>query len=217
MCSEKNLKDDQDELKKICQRFAGTTRPLTYLRNNLTVKEFVHVLNFFPDLRVQVDVAAVDDAALNELSGNNEVLIFFGESDLLKDRLSSSKSLWIKNVEFSPTESFSSIFDSESESLQGDKNEIDSKIASTQESFKSSTTNIFKELKNTASQCIDVNEEPSIEVFKSIPNDKTALISPENAPSKPPRMIRKSHKVIFFTMLVVSTILALKCTGFRDR
>lgn len=196
VCSEKNLRDDQDELKKICQRFAGTTRPLTFLRKNLTVKEFVHVLDFFPELRIQVDVKDFDDECSNVLSANHEVLIFFGESDNLMSRMSSSRSLWITNLDFSP-----------SESSQDDKKEIDSKIALTEEP------------QETITQSIDINEECSNEVFSKISDEKAALIplDKDSSALEPPKKFQKTHKVLFLTILVVSTVLAMKFSGFKEK
>lgn len=62
------------ELKELCRRFAGTTRPLTNLREMLSVKEFVQLLDCFPDLRKSAGENELGDKPAAE--GRN-ILIYF--------------------------------------------------------------------------------------------------------------------------------------------
>lgn len=77
-----NLSDEQDELKKICKRFSGSTTPLTQLREKLNVKNFVQLLNCFPDL--QKSVAGCDAEFSGETILNmHQILIHFDDCENL--------------------------------------------------------------------------------------------------------------------------------------
>lgn len=78
VCSSKNLENNQSNLKSICQSFAGTSQPLTFLREKLKVKDFVHLLNCFPKLKN----ACGDIADGGENSSHldyREIMIFFDD------------------------------------------------------------------------------------------------------------------------------------------
>lgn len=68
-----------DELKELCRRFAGTTRPLTNLREMLSVKEFVQLLDCFPDLRKSAGENELGDKPANE--GRNILIYFTSDVD----------------------------------------------------------------------------------------------------------------------------------------
>lgn len=58
-------------MKALCRRFAGSTRPLTELRSKLSVKEFVQLLNHFPDLQTSG----------SDGKSSSEILICFADND----------------------------------------------------------------------------------------------------------------------------------------
>lgn len=79
VCSMKNLTDEQDELKKICRRFSGSTRTLTHLREKMNVKDFVSLLNCFPGLEkssVESNLGGSDEQDFNY----RQILISFEDS-----------------------------------------------------------------------------------------------------------------------------------------
>lgn len=82
--SAKNLSDDQEELKNICQKYSGMTMPLTYMREKLRVKEFVQLLNCFPfSLKPQVSIQDIGEASAksDEFVENHKILIYFDVND----------------------------------------------------------------------------------------------------------------------------------------
>lgn len=79
--SAENLSAEEDELKKICQRFSGSTRSLTCLREKLSVKDFVKMLNSFPAFRKSQligDAVKSDKELPTELGG---IVIHFEHCD----------------------------------------------------------------------------------------------------------------------------------------
>lgn len=208
-CSVKNLRDDQDELRKISQRFAGTTRPLTFLRENLSVKEFVQILDFIPELGKQMSMLGneVGDAVFYPSTGEREILIFFGESEnVIVPHTSSSL-----NLEFSSLESFSSEFCSDSESFHDKLKQIyvnKYSMTSTQESLISSSESydIASEIYEKESESFDIESESS----KKNINEKVPLI-PKVSFQKLPQVnsskaFGKSQKILLISAIVVATI-----------
>ncbi|CRL00607.1 CLUMA_CG013867, isoform A [Clunio marinus] len=45
-----NVNEDHDELNRICSRYSGTAKSLSFLRGELGVKTVVQLLNYFPEL-----------------------------------------------------------------------------------------------------------------------------------------------------------------------
>lgn len=212
MCSVKNLRDDQDELKKICGRFAGTTRPLSFLRANLNVKEFVQILDFIPDLRQQVSVVGKEhgDATFTE---STEILIFFGESEnVFVPHVPSS--LFTTNLE-----SLSSEFCSESESFHDKLKKIyvqKYSMMSTQDSLTSSNES-YDVISATSMELLEMESESydiECEFSNEIIDDKAPLV-PEELPQedcdsqcqiKPSKSFGKSQKILFLSAVVLATI-----------
>lgn len=78
VCSSTNLNDDQQDVKLICRKFTGTTRSLSFLRENLTVKEFVQVLNCFPVLKTSLsEVETSGDETGETVFDDREIWISF--------------------------------------------------------------------------------------------------------------------------------------------
>jgi hypothetical protein len=76
----KNIEEDQEELRKIFQRFSGQIRSLTSLRENLSVREFARVLNFLPKLARQISCGDIRFTSRGLKKSERGILIFFRES-----------------------------------------------------------------------------------------------------------------------------------------
>jgi hypothetical protein len=232
----KNLRDDQDELKKICQRFAGTTRPLTFLRECLSVKEFVLILDFIPDLGKQASLEGdgVNDTTFHEANSEREILIFFGDVENVIVPYSSP--VLITNQKYSSLESFPSDFTSESESFGRKLKEIyvqNYSVTSTQESFMSSAmissesydmeSESFADMESESfadmeSESFANDSESSNEIIFETSNDKATLINKafsEESLQVPPQVkqskaFRKTQKILLVSALIFVVIAGIK-------
>jgi hypothetical protein len=79
----KNIGEDQEELRKIFQRFSGQIHSLTSLRGNLSVREFARVLNFLPKLARQISCGDIGFTSreLKNKKSERGILIFFREGE----------------------------------------------------------------------------------------------------------------------------------------
>ena len=223
VCSVKDLHDDQDELRKIFIRFSGSTRPLSFLRKNLSVKEFVKILNFFPDLGKQVSCGSGSffNADIESTKSEREILIFFGESEnvIATDTSSKKSSLFShQKHKFSSIESFSS----ENESFF----EVDANISEKYSSL-SSDKSLISSMEDYFSEITDENQATSSEFeldeSKSEMSDAKAPLIPETLPEssfqghskkKLSNVCKKSQTILLMSVIVVATFLVMRFISY---
>lgn len=237
VCLKKNLGDDQEELKKICQRFSGTTQSLTYLRKNLIVKEFVQLLNYFPEfLTSQV-------SNYKPIGEVREILIKFDACDDDNDFDSQESFTSLKSQSISTNES-SNVLLSDS-SFSGSSSE--EFIESFQTSFcikKDSFTvlNVMNKMRAKGyEKTIEFYSEPSADENDATSNDDDDMgrklklrngrekstkwnLEPTTGNVIPKKETPKSsngHKIFntrnlfFVSMIVLSTFIAYKYSNFK--
>lgn len=127
VCSTTCLEDDQKDLKRICKKFSGTKRSLSFLRQNLTVRDFVKFLNGFDQLGKVFPKNSDQEDSFDE----SQILIHFDDdetSNSLKpscDQSScASSEISCNSSSLTSTNNSQSSFDNEdSESLSNYENE----------------------------------------------------------------------------------------------
>lgn len=201
VCLTKNLSDDQDELRSIFQRFSGTTRTLPYLRENLRVKEFVQLLNYFPDL---LKCQHERNEILKESDEFHEILISFDtkEDCASDDSLSDSSSFLIQDqVQFHSLTSLTEKISTENENIKlsflRDENP---------KTFKGTeSSEILSEFKQEAEELWKIK---CYEVFPLRNLDAT----PEKKaiPKHGKKKLFTAHNLIFISVIVLSTFIAFK-------
>lgn len=212
----KNLRDDQDELRKIFQRFRGTFRPLTYLRENLTVREFVQVVNFLPDLEKQISCGGFSSPDFNSMKSEREILIFFGESENVITPHASSKSSRISTLS-SPEK-----FLTKNESCDKEKKILVSKysLLSSRESLMSSRKSYQLNAVKISRDFEGIKIESSEEIILKVSHKKASLIPKmiakkfQDCPRlKPSKAFMKTRKMLLISAIIAATILVMKFVG----
>lgn len=87
-------------MKEFCQSCAGTTRPLSFLREKLKVQDYVQLLNCFPEIRRPLSTDVVEDAGLQEVD-SHDILIYFDDPENSVSSKSSQESSLESGLDFS--------------------------------------------------------------------------------------------------------------------
>lgn len=145
----------QENLRMIAEKYAGTTKSLTYLRQQLAVKDFAQLVNCFTGLR-----RFTVDEEVKEDSEESGILIAFVETDGSLSSFGSNGTAAASTCKMCPhdelVDSYSSDFSSEREDSEDDDLAVPSKFNIKEDSFTLLKKRISEACKHTIG---DENDE----------------------------------------------------------